>query len=238
MSAAATRPRKPPIPVLLVTGARGAGKTRLINRLLGEPAFAGTAVIVNEAGATAVEGAMVERAEDGIVALSGGCVCCTVRGELVEAMERLLRALDNGRIETLSRVIIETAGSAAPIPVLGLIARHPYLSMRFRLDGIIAVASNPEQLDADAQRRQVAAADVVILPRTAEADLMTARISQLNPSAPILAVDVPGLAAKLTGLFDPIDDPGRLAAWLAFDRYPLEPGGQAPPYSAFVLARD
>ena len=127
----AARPRKPPIPLTVVAGPFGAGKTTLINRALKHPAFANTAVILNEFGAVALENALVERAEDGIVALGGGCVCCAVRGELVDALENLLRGLDNGRIAALGRVMIEANADADPSAILAGIGMHPYLPMRF-----------------------------------------------------------------------------------------------------------
>ena len=108
------RPRKPPIPLTVVAGPLGAGKTTLINRALRHPAFANTAVVLNEFGEVGLENAVVTRAEDGIVALSGGCVCCAVRGELIDALENLLRDLDNGRIEALRRVVIEANAEADP----------------------------------------------------------------------------------------------------------------------------
>src|SRR5262249_23740834 len=97
----AARGRKLPIPLTLITGFLGAGKTTLLNRLVREPALAGTAVIINEFGEVGIDHLLVEHAEEGIIELSAGCVCCTIRGELVEALERLLRAVDNRRVATI-----------------------------------------------------------------------------------------------------------------------------------------
>src|SRR5262249_57304578 len=87
----------PPIPLPLLTGFLGAGKTTLLNRLVRDPAFARTAVIINEFGEVGIDHLLVERAEEGIIELSAGCICCTIRGELVEALERLLPPVGNRR---------------------------------------------------------------------------------------------------------------------------------------------
>src|SRR5262249_10154517 len=121
-----------PIPLSVLTGFLGAGKTTLLNRLLkGE--LSQTAVIINEFGEVGIDHLLVEHVDEGIVLLSTGCLCCTLRGDLIDALERLLRSLDNGRA-VFSRVIIETTGLADPAPVLHILMAHPYLVMRYRLD--------------------------------------------------------------------------------------------------------
>jgi G3E family GTPase len=202
------RARKKPIPVTLVAGPRGAGKTTLINRLLGTPEFANTAVILNDFGEVALAGSVVETAEDGYVALGSGCVCCSVRGALTDSLENLLRDLDNGRVAAIGRVVIEADEMADPAAIVGAILRHPYLSLRFVPDGIVAV------VDAAALRaettRQVAMADVVAVRGDAT------EIARINPhvfaAGAIAAADIIGHRA-----FDL--DTGDVDAWLA------EPGG-------------
>ena len=160
------RQRKLPIPLTVVAGPLGAGKTTLVNQALRHPAFANTAVVLNEFGEVGLENALVERAEDGIVALGGGCICCAVRGELVDALENLLRSLDNGRIAALGRVILETSAEADPSAILTGIGMHPYLSLRFRPDGIVSVITAAGVVAPEpATARQLAMADVIAVSK-------------------------------------------------------------------------
>ena len=110
----------------MLTGFLGAGKTTLLNRLLKDPALAETAVIINEFGEVSLDHLLVEYVGDNMVLLQSGCLCCTMRGDLVDALETLLRDLDNRRCK-FSRVLLETTGLADPAPVLHTAMAHPYL---------------------------------------------------------------------------------------------------------------
>ena len=127
-----------PIPLTVLTGFLGAGKTSLLNRLITDPALADTAVIINEFGEIGLDHLLVKPINDDMVLLQSGCLCCTLRGDLVDALEQLLRDLDNGRV-AFRRVMLETTGLADPAPVLQTAMAHPYLVMRYRLDGVITV---------------------------------------------------------------------------------------------------
>lgn len=229
------RPRKPPIPLTVVAGPLGAGKTTLINRALKDPAFADTAVILNEFGDVEVEGGRVERIGDGIVALGGGCICCAVRGELIDSLEALLRDLDNARIPALARVLVEATADADPSAVLGGIGLHPYLPMRFRPDGIVTVIAAADVAGLDPwTARQLAMADVIAVSGAGDrlADL-AGRLARLNPTAAI----VDGGVAEPTmlgghGPFDPAT--GDVEQWLG----PSGGAAGAHALNVFTVARD
>ena len=227
------RALKPAIPVTVVTGFLGAGKTTLINRLAQDPALAGTGFIINEFGEIGIDQLLVEAAAgEGIVELSSRCLCCTVRGELVTALENYLRGVDNGRIEHLTRVVIETTGLADPAPVLQTVLAHPYLSIRYRLDGVVTVVDAQhgatELDDHEEAVKQVAMADRLVLTKTdlvaepGRLAALRARLVALNPGASLLdaAAGEASAAALLDcGLYDPTTKVPDVGRWLNDEAY-------------------
>lgn len=174
-------PKRPDrIPVLVMTGFLGAGKTTFLNQLLALPALKDTMVVVNEFGDTGLDSLFLEEeaqkregsGDAGLLVeeLTSGCFCCTLQGPLVTTLEDLLRARDNDRIAPFKQLIIETTGLADPSPILGAFAKHPYLSLRYLVGGIITVvdaAQETKALDATPEASaQIAVADVLALSKT------------------------------------------------------------------------
>ena len=169
-----------------------------------------------------------------MVLLQSGCLCCTLRGDLVSALEKLLRDLDNGRV-TFRRVVLETTGLADPAPVLQTTMVHPYLVLRFRLDGVVTVVdavNGAATLDAHPESvKQVAVADRIVLTKTdlldtperrRAKDALRERLHALNPAAPILdAAAGEATAARLLdcGLYDPERKIPDVRRWLAAEAY-------------------
>jgi G3E family GTPase len=215
-----------PIPVSILTGFLGAGKTTLLNRLLKDPALTDTAVIINEIGDIAIDHLLVETASDGVIELAGGCLCCTVRGELVDTLADLVDRLQTGRIASLKRVVVETTGLADPVPVLQALMAHPALLQAFRMDGVITAVdavNGAATLDNHIEAvRQVAVADRIVLTKTelTSDDATTALVERLrgiNHGAPVLDAakgESEATALLNCGLFDPTTKSANVAAWL------------------------
>ncbi|MDQ0859922.1 GTP-binding protein [Bacillus sp. V2I10] len=179
------------IPVTILTGYLGAGKTTLLNRILTEKHNQKIAVIVNEYGEVGIDNQLVVDADEEILEMNNGCICCTVRGDLIRILRTLVFSMDQGNVK-FNRVLIETTGLADPAPVAQTFFMDELLSEKFEVDSIITVVDSKhitKHLDGhDEAQEQIAFADVIILNKT---DLVTEdnlnflerRISKMNPAA-------------------------------------------------------
>lgn len=223
------------IPVAILTGFLGAGKTTLLNFLLKDPCLASAAVIINEFGDIGIDHLLVESASDNIVEMASGCLCCTIRGDLIDTMHDLLARRDEGTVKPFDRIVIETTGLADPAPVLHSVMSEPALLARCQLEGVITVvdaANGMATLDAHAEAvKQVAVADRIVL---AKVDLLSgregedmlfaiiARLRKLNPGARLLTTHRNEATAERLfnmGLFDPLKKTGDVRNWLAAEAY-------------------
>ncbi len=188
------RERGARIPVTVVTGFLGAGKTTLIRRFLKSPEGQGTAVIVNEFGAIGIDDALVREAAETTVLLGNGCLCCITRTDLQVALRRLVFDRERGTAPPFARVLIETSGLADPAPILQTFSTDRALGGEFHIDVVLAVvdAVNGEAALADAAeaRKQVILADRLIISKTdlataATVEALTRHLQRLNPRAAI-----------------------------------------------------
>ncbi len=207
-----------PIRVDVLTGFLGSGKTTLLRRLLSTPALADTAVRINELGDVGIDHLLVETLDDDVVLLPSGCICCTLRGDLAQAIRDLHARRATGTVPHFRRLVIETTGLADPTPILSTVLHEPMLRHQFALGQVITTVDGVTGL-ADLDRhpetiKQAAVADrLVITKRDLAAPATLAALSRalraINPVAPLLDA-VHGAVVDPALLFG--DDASRAAA--------------------------
>lgn len=215
------------LPVNLITGFLGAGKTTLLQRLLRAPQLANTAVLVNEFGEVGLDHLLLEPLDAETVILQSGCVCCTIRGDLADAIRGLYSKRARGLVPAFDRLAIETTGLADPAPIVATLMAEPVLRHHFRLGSIVTtvdavngarhLADHPEAL------KQVAVADRLVVSKTdlaapRAATALVRALRRINPAAPILdAVRDPLVPDDLmaSDVYAPASKSAEVRRWLA-----------------------
>lgn len=217
MSGSSASPGTSPgrIPVHAVTGFLGAGKTTLLNRFIATPFLSEAALIINEFGDIGIDHLLVEQSGEGVIELSDGCLCCTLRGDLVDTLADLMDRRQTGRIKAFSRLIVETTGLADPGPVIQAVIGHPVLAQCYRFDGLITVVDAVNGLSTldhhEEARRQVALADRLVVSKgdAVDGDVraeLASRLAALNPRVAVIDAADPDLTPEAVfecGAWDP-----------------------------------
>ncbi len=229
--AEAPAPDSDAIPATVITGFLGSGKTTLLRALLTHPDMEETAVLINEFGEIGLDHLLVREISEDIVLLNAGCLCCSVRGDLIHALRDLFLKRVRNEIPEFQRIAIETTGLADPAPIIHTLMTDPLIGARYRLDGIVTTvdaALAPSQLDTHPEAvKQAAVADRIVLTKIdlVEDCLLTEvrhRLRRLNPAAPILTAlhgDVPPDELLGTGLYDPRTKTADVTRWLNEEAY-------------------
>src|SRR5882724_6182849 len=185
------------IPVTLLTGFLGSGKTTVLNHVLKQPEMAATAVIINEFGEIGLDHLLVEKATDDVVMLQSGCLCCTIRGDIAETLVNLFVSRAKGSIPHFARAVIETTGLADPAPIIHALISDPIVAERYMLDGVVTTVdavNGGATLDRQPEAlKQAAVADRLLLTKTDLAEpgataALQAQLAALNPAAEVSTV--------------------------------------------------
>jgi len=219
------------LPVSLLTGFLGSGKSTLLSKLLRRDDMDRTAVVVNEFGEVGLDHALIAHSSENTVLLSSGCLCCTVRSDMVDTLRDLYLKRARQEVPEFQRVVIETTGLADPAPILHTLMSDPLIAARYRLDGVVTTvdavngwATLDKQMESV---KQAAVADRILLTKTDIADplraaALTERLRRLNPAAPIVPAAHGEVAPDRlfgAGLFDPKRKTVDVQAWLNAEAY-------------------
>jgi len=220
------------IPVTILTGFLGSGKTTLLSYLIRQPELSSAAVIINEFGEISLDHELIEKTDGDVIEIQGGCLCCTVRGDLVKALHDLMLKRAQGTVRAFDRIVIETTGLADPAPILQTLMSDPLAFTKFRLDGIVttvdAVNGNATLDVHEEAVKQIAVADRILLTKrdlAADGTTLAAlreRLKKLNPGCEIFEAEQGRIDASLIldlGPFNPAAKGADVERWLRAEAY-------------------
>lgn len=219
------------LPISIITGFLGNGKTTLLNHLLQSPALSDAVVIINEFGEIGIDHLLVATPAENMVLLNSGCLCCTVKGDLVETLTDLRDKRRNGQIPPFGKVIVETTGLADPVPIIQTIVTDGELSPVYRLESVVTLVDavhGMSQLDNHPESvKQAAVSDVLLLTKMDLADAagageLRARLARINPGAEIdetvRGVISPDRVLR-GGIYDPATKGPDVERWLSEENF-------------------
>jgi G3E family GTPase len=235
MNLASFNPSSQRLPVTIITGFLGSGKTTLLNRLLKHPALQNAAVIVNEFGSIGIDNFLITTSSEDLMLVDGGCVCCTMRGDLLQTLLNLLNRREQGEISNFTRIFIETTGLADPAPIIHTLLNEQEIRDKFYLDSVIStidcVYAEQQFSQFYETVKQAALADRIVLTKTdlaAKNTVITIKqhLQRINPAAVILAaingdVDVNQLLSA--GLYNLQQQSVDVQQWLQAEAYQKQP---------------
>jgi len=218
------------LPVSVITGFLGSGKTTFLNRVLRDASLANSLVVINEVGEIGIDHMLVSTPSENLVLLDNGCLCCVLQGDLVQTFADVYVKRERGEIPRFDRVIIETTGLADPVPVIQTIVTDPAIAYVYRLAGVVTLvdgmhgdaqlAANPEAV------KQIAVGDVLLISKTDltsqdEVSALCVKLAQINPGAEIVtAADTASPKQLLErGAVAAIPVEGELERWFGSERY-------------------
>src|SRR5262249_45070073 len=202
------------IPISVLTGFLGSGKTTILGHLLRQSGFSRTAVIINEFGEVGLDHELVEASEDSFIELKTGCLCCKIRTDLAQTVKDMLQRRDEGKCSPFDRIVIETSGLADPAPILQTLMTDTSIAGRIVLGGVVTTVdtvTGAATLEREhISQKQVAVADRIVLtkldPNGPPPPLLLCRFGELNAAAPVLSGDGEKIDSQCffsAGFYDP-----------------------------------
>jgi G3E family GTPase len=218
------------IPISILTGFLGSGKTTILGHLLRQRGFSRKAVIINEFGEVGLDHELIEASEDSFIELTTGCLCCKIRTDLAQTLQDLLQRRDDGKCAPFDRIVIETSGLADPAPILQTLMTDASIAGRLVLGGVVATVDTVTGAGTlqreDISQKQVALADKIVLTKLdlsgpAQPALLE-RLAELNAGAAVLSADRGKIDSQClfsAGLYDPDARSLDVNSWLAGERH-------------------